>query len=81
MTPESTNDLTNVHKALHEATLESEAKASPNTKNFSVRMPEPLKLLAMTICERHATDLSTFLRKCTEGLVSDYGADVEKLGE
>lgn len=42
-------------------------------KNFSVRLPRVDKESAQAICERHGTDLGTYLRECVSGLLRDYG--------
>lgn len=69
-------DQTTVHQALAEASAAAQNKIA--SKVFSVRMPEDVKDTAQFICERHGTDLSTFLRLCAVGLVKDYGLDVEE---
>lgn len=77
MTDDSTPgpSLTNVHQALNAASL---ASANEQTmKNFSVRLPPNVKEKAQAICERHGTDLSTFLRECCVGLLKDFGHPAE----
>lgn len=73
--PESPNSLpsTNVHEALQEASLESKNKVP--MISFSTRIDPNTKAQAQQICERHGTDLSTYLRKCAEALVNDYKSE------
>jgi hypothetical protein len=59
-----------VDDALAEAS--SSSKQSDSMKTFSVRLPEDVKEMAQEVCERHATDLGTFLRECAKGLIRDY---------
>jgi hypothetical protein len=67
---------TTVHQALAAATLQS--KSTVKMKNFSVRLPDGLKKQAQEICAIHQTDLGSYLRKCAQALVSDYGHKVEE---
>lgn len=66
--------MTTVHQALAEASAASQAQVS--MKNFSVRLPEALKEACQVICERHGTDLGSYLRECARGLVRDYGQEI-----
>lgn len=65
-----TDSLLNVHQALAEASQEARQKAE--TVPTSVRLHPVIKEHATVICARNGTDLSSFLRKCTEILVREY---------
>lgn len=65
---------TTVQEALNEASQAS--KATESMKNFSVRLPGALKESCQVICERHGTDLGSYLRECARGLVRDYGQEI-----
>ncbi len=67
--------LTSVHEALNNASLAS--KEAKPMKNFSVRLHEDDKAKAQAVCERHGTDLGTYLRECVTGLLRDYGLPTE----
>ena len=64
-------ELTSVHECLKAAEMER-STWGPIDSVINVRIQEELKERAQKICERHNTNLSTYLRKCCEGLVADY---------
>lgn len=67
--------LTNVHEALHDSALKNQN--NPAMVSVTIRLPEPVKQKVTTLCVRHGTTLSAFLRECAEGLVRDYGEPAE----
>lgn len=64
-----TKPLTSVHEALNNASFASHHGPGEVT---ALRLRPDLKREAQSICERHGTTLSEFLRQCAVGLVSDY---------
>ena len=69
MTHLDRKSLTSVHEALNNAVFAG--KHGPGDV-VAVRIKGDLKFEAMSLCERHGTTLSEFLRQCVIGLVSDY---------
>lgn len=66
--------LTSVHEALQEATLEPRAtKAEERAMGtFTFRVHKVSREAAQDICKRHGTTLADYLRKCIEALPRDY---------
>lgn len=67
----SNPEFLNVHEVMAEASAESAAEREP-TSIQTFRLPARVKAQAEEICKGNGTDLSKFLRKCVETLVSDY---------
>lgn len=70
---------TDIHACLAEAA--GSDRTGPAMINYSVRLPEGIKNEAKAICERNATDLSTYLRECTKALIRDYGIKQDDLSQ
>jgi hypothetical protein len=67
------NKLSTVHDAMNAAVHEArEAGKGIPMATITIRAPHDLKANAMEICGQHGVDVSSFLRKCLERLVSDY---------
>jgi hypothetical protein len=66
-------ELTNIHECLKAAQYETNT-VGPLDDTLTLRIQELLKQRSSEICERNKTNLSTYLRKCCEALVADYGA-------
>jgi hypothetical protein len=66
---EEPRPLTSVHEALTNAVHASRPLPGKPT---SFRLEDDVKGQAMSICERHGTNLSEYLRQCCVALVSDY---------
>lgn len=70
-TPRALEPLKNVHEILGDAS--AGAHPMPEVHEVaSFKLDPEVKALAHSICSRHATDLSSFLRGCTTQLVKDY---------
>lgn len=65
------NNLTSVHEALKEASLE-DRKTTAVLVPISIKAPELLKKEVEFICKNNGTTLSSFLRKCMAALADDY---------
>jgi len=63
--------LINVHECLQEAILVSKSEKTAMVP-LTIKISEEVKDSVTEICDRHGTTVSEFLRKCCEGLVSDY---------
>lgn len=70
MNKETCTVTTNVHDALRDAAVKERDRVAFVNANFKIH---PIKKeLAEEICSQHGTTLSSFLRECIEGLVTDY---------
>ena len=69
-------ELSNVHEALQRASIASEPTESV-TQTF--RVGKDIKDIVESICARHDTTVSAFLRECCEQLTEDYGIKPRKI--
>ena len=68
---DDTLPLTNVHEAL--ATAATEAAEQTADVVIGSKVTASVKAKLETICERHGTTVSAYLRQCAVALVNDYG--------
>lgn len=68
---EENQNLTSVHQALQAAAQEDRKNQAPLVP-VSLKAHSDTKEVCEKICKSNGTTLSSFLRKCMEGLAQDY---------